>query len=50
MIAYVFAALFLCQLRAAGELSERLEVDREDNNRMPTLLTVSFGSQVRCGC
>ncbi|KAL4428594.1 hypothetical protein ABPG77_008906 [Micractinium sp. CCAP 211/92] len=35
-------------LELAGELSERIEADREDNNRVPTLLTVSFGSHYSC--
>ncbi|KAL4434375.1 hypothetical protein ABPG75_000816 [Micractinium tetrahymenae] len=33
-------------LELGGELNERLEADREANNRLPTLLTVSFGSQL----
>jgi hypothetical protein len=32
--------------RAGGELSERLEEDKEDNNREARLLTVSFASQL----
>lgn len=31
---------------AAGELSERLEQEREDNNRVPQLLTVNLASSL----
>jgi hypothetical protein len=33
-------------LRAGGELAERLEEDRESNNRVPQLLTVTISNQL----
>lgn len=33
-------------LELSGELSERLEEEREENNRVPQLLTVNFATSL----
>ena len=40
------AKLLLFPPCAAGELSERLEQEREDNSRVPQLLTVNLASSL----